>query len=393
MGATSHPLVIVGAGLAGWTVAREFRKLDTTRAIVMVTLDSGDFYAKPTLSNAYAQKRTPDQLVTTAAAKMAETLKVELHVHTQALAIDTQAQTLTIQKGAAKQTLAYGQLVLATGANPIRVPVEGDAADQVRSVNHLGDFAQFHAALGAAEKTVLVLGAGLIGCEFANDLVLGGYTVHVVDPAATPLSALMPSQAGAQLRDALQELGVVWHFGTTLQSLSHREGRMHARFANGEQVIADVVLSAIGLRADTSLAQHAGIACDRGIVVSQTLQTSAPHVYALGDCAQYASAQSRTLPYVMPIMNAARALACTLHGTDTPLVFPVMPVSVKTPALPIVLVPPLPQAAGQWTQDPAADAAVGGAWRFVDAHGLVRGFVLTGKQTSRRMEWSKDVVI
>jgi rubredoxin-NAD+ reductase len=393
MSATSHPLVIVGAGLAAWTVAREFRKLDATCAIVMVTLDSGDFYAKPTLSNAYAQKRTPDQLVTTAAAKMAETLKVELHVHTHALAIDTQAQTLTIQKGAAKQTLAYGQLVLATGANPIRVPVEGDAADQVRSVNHLGDFAQFHAALGAAPKTVLVLGAGLIGCEFANDLVLGGYAVHVVDPAATALSALLPSQASAQLRDALQDLGVVWHFGTTLQSLTHSEGRMHARFANGEQVSADVVLSAIGLRADMSLAQHAGLECDRGIVVSQTLQTSAPHVYALGDCAQYASAQSRTLPYVMPIMNAARALAATLHGTDTPLVFPVMPVSVKTPALPIVLVSPSPHDLGQWTQDPTADSSLGGAWRFVDAQGHVRGFVLTGKHTSKRMEWSKDIVV
>lgn len=393
MGATSHPLVIVGAGLAGWTVAREFRKLDATRAIVMVTLDSGDFYAKPTLSNAYAQKRTPDQLVTTAAAKMAETLKVELHVHTHALAIDTQAQTLTLQKGAAKQALAYGQLVLATGANPIRVPVEGDAADQVRSVNHLGDFAQFHADLGAAAKTVLVLGAGLIGCEFANDLVLGGYTVHVVDPAATPLSALMPSQAGAQLRDALQELGVVWHFGTTLQSLSHSGGRMQARLADGERVTADLVLSAIGLRADTSLAQHAGLACERGIVVSNTLQTSAAHVYALGDAAQYDSAQSRTLPYVMPIMHAAKALAATLHGTETPVVFPVMPVSVKTPALPIVLVTPPPHALGQWTQDPAVDGTLGAAWRFIDAQGQTRGFVLTGKHTSKRMEWSKDVIV
>ena len=81
--ATSHPLVIVGAGLAGWTVARECRKLDATRSIVLVTSDSGDFYAKPTLSNAYAQKRTPEQLVTTPAQKMAETLQVELNAHTR----------------------------------------------------------------------------------------------------------------------------------------------------------------------------------------------------------------------------------------------------------------------------------------------------------------------
>lgn len=208
MTATSHPLVIVGAGLAGWTVAREFRKLDATRSIVMVTSDSGDFYAKPTLSNAYAQKRTPEQLVTTPAQKMAETLQVEMHAHTQVLRIDIQGQKLTTQTGTEEQTLAYSQLVMASGAHPIRVPIEGDAADQVCSVNHLADFAKFHAALGPAPKTVLVLGAGLIGCEFANDLVQGGYTVHVVDPAATALAAMLPSQASAHLRDALQGLGV-----------------------------------------------------------------------------------------------------------------------------------------------------------------------------------------
>ena len=95
------------------------------------------------------------------------------------------------------------------------------------------------------------------------------------------------------------------------------------------------MLSAIGLRADTRLAGAAGLACERGIVVDACLQTSAPGIYALGDCAQYASAGQRTLPYVMPIMNAAKALAATLAGTPTPVVFPLMPVSVKTPALPI----------------------------------------------------------
>jgi rubredoxin-NAD+ reductase len=86
-------------------------------------------------------------------------------------------------------------------------------------------------------------------------------------------------------------------------------------------------------------------------------------------------------------------LAATLHGTDTPLVFPVMPVSVKTPALPIVLVSPSPHALGHWTQDPIVDGTLGGAWRFVDAQGQARGFVLTGKHTSKRMEWSKEIVV
>ena len=126
-------------------------------------------------------------------------------------------------------------------------------------------------------------------------------------------------------------------------------------------------------------------------MVDVQLQTSAAPVYALGDCAQYASAGQRTLPYVMPIMNAARSLAATLSGQPTPLVFPLMPVSIKTPALPIVVSAPHPATDGGWVAD-AGDAGLG-VWRFMDPAGVQRGFVLTGKQTSRRMELSKSTVL
>jgi rubredoxin-NAD+ reductase len=391
-------LVIVGAGLAGWTTAREFRKLDTSTPIVLVTLDSGDFYAKPTLSNACAQKRSAEQLVTTPAAKMAETLNVTLHAHTVVRSIDTPAQTLTLSTAdGATHTQTYGHLVLATGAHPIRLPLQGDASAGVQSINQLSDLAHFQSTLGAAPKTVLIMGAGLIGCEFANDLLLGGYRVHVVDPTERPLAALLPAAAGEQLRAALQALGVVWHFGTTVQAVNHRTdaSALAVTLSSGETVNADLVLSAIGLRADTALASAAGIACERGVVVDDHLQTSAPQVFALGDCAQYASAGARTLPYVMPIMNAARALAATLTGTPTALVFPLMPVSIKTPALPTVVAPPHPAQAGAWVADAqdAAAAQSGGVWRFMDPAGQQRGFVLTGGQTTRRMELAKTTVL
>lgn len=382
--------------MAGWTTAREFRKLDTSTPIVLVTADSGDFYAKPTLSNACAQKRSADQLVTTPAAKMAETLNVTLLAHTQVQSMDAKAQTLTLSAAdGATQTLPYRHLVLATGAHPIQVPLQGDAASFVQSINHLSDLARFQQQLGETPKTVLIMGAGLIGCEFANDLLQGGHTLHVVDPAERPLAALLPAGAGEQIRAALQALGVVWHFGTTVQALNHSATGLAATLANGEVVAADLVLSAIGLRADTALAQAAGIACERGIVVDELLQTSVAHVYALGDCAQYASAGARTLPYVMPIMNAARALAATLAGTPTALVFPLMPVSIKTPALPTVVAAPHPALAGSWVAealDPEA-AQTGGVWRFMDADGQQRGFVLTGKQSTRRMELAKTTVL
>ena len=390
------PLVIVGAGLAAWTVVRELRKLDAQRSIVMLSSDSADFYAKPTLSNALAQKRSAAQLITTPAAKMAETLQVQLLPHTQVRSLDTLARTLSYDDAAGQShSLGYGDLVLATGADPIRLPMAGSAAAQVQSINHLDDLASFHEALGAAPRTVLVIGAGLIGCEFANDLLIGGYGVHVVDPSPRPLALLLPAGAGEQLQAALQAQGLAWHLGTTVQSLDAHapSGRLQAVLADGSSLQVDAVLSAVGLRANAALASAAGIVCERGIVVDAHLQTSAAHVYALGDCAQYASAGGRVLPYVMPIMNAAKALAATLAGQPTALVFPLMPVAVKTPALPIVVAAPHPNLIGQWTQDAGVEPEAGGAWRFVDEAGQQRGFVLTGKQSSRRMELAKATVL
>ena len=396
--AAAQPVVIVGAGLAAWTTARELRKLDAAVPIHIVTRDNGDFYAKPTLSNAFGQKRSPDQLVTTAAAAMAQNLGVSLRAHATVTAMDTAAQTLTLEQGGKSEVLAYGQLVLATGANPIRIPMQGDAAQAVQSVNHLDDFRRFHAELLALppradghSHCVLVIGAGLIGCEFANDLVQAGYAVHVVDPAPGPLAALLPAAAAEQLRVALQALGVVWHWGVTVQNLEASAAHRYVgTLSDGTSLAADAVLSAVGLRADTALAAQAGIACARGVLVNAHLQTSAPGVYALGDCAQYASAGGRTLPYVMPIMHAARALAATLAGKPTELVFPLMPVAVKTPALPITVAAPHPDLQGSWALDPTTEGLLeGGALRFVDAHGAQRGFVLTGKQCSKRMEWAK----
>jgi rubredoxin-NAD+ reductase len=392
----SQSLIIVGAGLAGWTTAREFRKLDTTTPVLLVTADSGDFYAKPSLSNAFAQGRLPAQLVSTPAAKMAETLNVTLLAHTRVEAIDTAAQTLSVRNAGGLQTLAYRDLLLATGAQPIRVPVQGDAADAVMSINSLDDFAAFHARLQAGAQTpgrpqrqVLIMGAGLIGCEFANDLAQAGMRVRVVDPGPRPLAALLPPEASAALQSALEALGVQFDFECTVRAVDHAAGQLQVTLATGESVPADAVRSAVGLRADTALAQAVGLLVDRAIVVNTFLQTSAAHIYALGDCAQYASAPSllsmhgSTLPYVMPIMSAARALAATLADTPTALAFALMPVSVKTPALPLVVAAAQTGLAGHWA------AAGEGIWHWLDDAGQPRGFVLAGAQTSQRMAQAK----
>ncbi|MCJ7799075.1 MAG: FAD-dependent oxidoreductase, partial [Polaromonas sp.] len=258
--------------------------------------------------------------------------------------------------------------------------------------NSLQDFAALHAQLqpagdNSAGREVLIMGAGLIGCEFANDLASAGFHVSVVDPGDRPLAALLPEAASAELRQALEALGVTFHFGSTVVSVQPGAAGagLQVLLSNGQLAHAASVLSAIGLRADTVLAKAAGLGVERGIVVNRQLQTSAAQVYALGDCAQYD--HGVTLPYVMPIMTAARALAATLAGTPTDAVFPLMPVSVKTPALPLVLALPTPGSQGQWRSPEA------GLWQWLDEAGVQRGFVLSGKQTAQRMAQSKQVVL
>ncbi|WP_310626844.1 FAD-dependent oxidoreductase [Limnohabitans sp.] len=267
------PVLVIGSGLAGWSAVREFRKLDTTTPVVMITADAGDFYAKPALSNALVQGKDAARLVTTPAEKMEASLGVTLLQHTQVTGIDVQTQEVhTASKGA----FAYRQLVLATGAQPIRLRLMGNAAEEVMSVNSLDDYAAFRAKL-APQARVLIIGAGLIGCEFANDLAASGYAVQVVDPAAEPLAALLPAEASAALREALEDLHVHWHFGTSATAVNRVDDACEVTFANGQTAVVDVVLSAVGLRADTVLAQTAGLATERGIVVNAQLQTSAPH--------------------------------------------------------------------------------------------------------------------
>lgn len=390
MAGRTEPIVVLGSGLAGWTTVRELRKLEPQTPVTVITADAGDFYAKPALSNAFAQGRRPEQLVSTPAGKMAQTLGVTLLERTRVTAVDRTRRAVVTDKG----RVPYGKLVIATGAQPIRVPVGGDAADNVLSVNSLDDFAAFHNRL-TPEARIAIMGAGLIGCEFANDLAAAGYPVSVVDPAARPLAALLPEAAGDALRAALHALGTSWHFGTTVQSVDRCGESLRVQLANGVSFAADVVLSAIGLRADTALAQAAGLVCERGIVVDSALATSDPAIFALGDCAQYATgnwregavAGGRSLPYVLPIMAAARVLAGHLAGGAGPLAFPLMPVSIKTPALPLVVASPPMGTAGHWHE---ADE---GLWQFLDETGLARGFALAGKQTSRRAELSQKMAV
>jgi rubredoxin-NAD+ reductase len=368
------PVIIVGSGLAGYTVAREFRKYDKTTQIIMITQDNGDFYSKPMLSNAFAQKKTPEQLVANPAKAMVEQINLTLLAHAQLKSIDVAAQEIESSLGRYR----YSRLVLALGADAVRLPFGGDAAAEILSVNDLNDYAVFRAKLGDA-KHVVVIGAGLIGCEFANDLLAAGVQPTVVDPMTRPLAALLPEAASLAVKAALQEAGVQWQFGTTVQAVDRAGSGYRVSLASGATLEADLVLSAVGLRPRTALAREAGLTVNRGIAVNQLGQTSAENVYALGDCAEYEGA---VLPYVLPIMTAARAIAQTLSGTPTPIAFPHMPVSIKTPAHPVSVQAARAGVSGTW--EIAVNEDTGLKLLFTDEAGKVHGFVLTGARTAER---------
>lgn len=383
----SDPIIVIGSGLAGWSTVRELRRHAPDMPVMVITTSNGDAYAKPALSNALALGKTPAALVGTPAAQMVQAQRVTLLAHTRLLAIDRAARRVRVAMAEHEAEFAYSQLVLALGAQPIRLPLAGDAAARVHSINSLEDYADWRAVLAPGQR-VAILGGGLIGCEFANDLIASGHAVSVIDPAPGPIAALLPAAASEGLRRALAELGVQWHLGTTATAVNRSAGQdaLQVQLASGQVIEADHVLSAVGLRPATAIAAQAGLAVDRGICVDAWLRTSDPHIFALGDSAQYASAGERVLPYVQPILVAARALGATLAGQPTAAGFPVMPVAIKTPALPLVVSPPPREAAGRWSE------AEPGLWQFIEDGGRMRGFALAGSQTARRLEQARLVV-
>jgi rubredoxin---NAD+ reductase len=381
------PLAIIGSGMAGYTLAREFRKLDTTTPLLILTADNGGFYSKPMLSNAFAQKKTATQLQNQNAAQMAQQLNATIMQNVHVERIDTDNQQVHTSKG----LFDYAKLVLAVGAQPIRLSLAGNAADQVLSVNNLADYAVLREKLDGIGNSarVTLLGAGLIGSEFADDLSCAGHQVTVIDPNALPMAALAPQAICTALQQALAAKGVQFELGTTALEVNHHgtaTGTLQIKLANGKSHNADLVLSAVGLRPDLRLAQASGIATERGILVDTTGQTNVEDVYALGDCAQYTNSVDGSrpvLPYIAPIMSAARAIARSLTGEITQIDLKATPVIVKTPSCSIALIAPATHisADGRWEHE-----AIGGVnvSRFFDAQNQMKGFALAPQEAKLR---------
>ena len=374
------PVVIVGTGLAGYNLAREFRKLDSETPLLLITADAGRSYSKPMLSTGFGKNKEADGLSMATPEAMATQLKAQVRTHTRISGIDPGHKQLWI----GEEAVPYRDLILAWGAQTVRVPVEGDAQDAIYPINDLEDYARFRAA-AAGKRRVLILGAGLIGCEFANDLIAGGYEVDLVAPCEQVMPTLLHPAAAAAVQAGLEGLGARFHLGPVLTRLQRTDSGLEAHLSDGSVVPCDVVVSAIGLRPRIDMAAAAGIKVNRGVEVDRQLKTSHTNIYALGDCAEV---DGLNLLYVMPLMSCARALAQTLAGNPTAVSYGAMPITVKTPVCPLVVSPVPRGCEGVWTVE-----GQGGDIKALcrDAEGKLLGYALTGEAVREKLALNKEL--
>ncbi|WP_339513083.1 FAD-dependent oxidoreductase [Pseudomonas sp. RL_15y_Pfl2_60] len=371
-----QPIVIIGSGYAGYGLAQALRRADAKVEIRLLTQESGHLYSKPALSIALAQGKSAEGLASESPLALEKRLNIRIYPHCKVEHIDSAKRILHTRFG----EMEYGQLVLASGAAPIRLPIAGDS-DALLSVNNLQDYQAFRQRL-AGVKHVAIVGDGLIGCEFANDLVSSGHQVSVIGLGQWPMERLLPAQAGQRLQAALSEQGVDWYLQNSLAQVERLEQGYRLQLSDGQELHADLVLSAVGLRPNLKLAQSAGIATDRGIKVDAHLQTSVPGIYALGDCIEI---DGQLLPYLAPINQGIQALSKTLLGQLSAASYPLMPVMVKTPAAPLCLLPPAIGIQGEWRCTTTEDGVSAG---FYCAAGKLHGFVLLGRQAQlQRNSW------
>ncbi|SDM91165.1 NAD(P)/FAD-dependent oxidoreductase [Vreelandella arcis] len=380
---SSHAeLIIVGTGMAGIGLARALRRQGDTRSLLLVSADSGDDYSKPLLSTGFAKRLPPERLAQRNAAELETTLNARVIAHTRVGQLDVDNRSLRLEDG---HTLDYDRLVLATGAKPhVPMAIPDSLKARCFTINDLDDYRRFHRALGSMPARVAVIGAGLVGCEFANDLHAGGHAVTVIAPDTTPLSRLLPDPLGRALGEAFLDAGIRLALGRTLNTMAlNDDDSVTLTLDNEDSLNADIILMATGLAPRTALAEAAGLdVSTSGIQVDRQLRTSHPDIDALGDVACVDGVNAM---YVQPLQASAQALATTLAGTPTPVRFGAWPVIVKTPLLPVVAYPPL-NPPERWRIE-----GEGGDMTAIaeDRDGRLIGFALTGGCVRRKVELSR----
>jgi NADPH-dependent 2,4-dienoyl-CoA reductase/sulfur reductase-like enzyme/nitrite reductase/ring-hydroxylating ferredoxin subunit len=272
-------IVIVGGGAAGFAAAETLRREQWQGSIVMLSDDDASPVDRPNLSKDYLAGSAPEDWIPLRSDSYYAENGIDLRLKANVAAIDVRAQTIALADG---DKIPYDRLLLATGAEPVRLTIPGADLPHVRVLRSLAD-SRAIIKLATTARQVVVLGASFIGLEVAAALRTRGIEVHVAAPEQRPMERILGPQMGDFVRALHEEHGVIFHLEETAIAI---EGNQ-VRLKSGKTLAADVVVAGIGVRPRTQLAEKAGIALDRGVLVDAYLATNAPGIFAAGDIARW----------------------------------------------------------------------------------------------------------
>lgn len=283
--AAPDKIVIVGGGAAGFAAAEMLRREKFGGDIVMLSDDGAAPIDRPNLSKDYLAGSAPEDWLPLRPDDFYAEAGIDLRLKTQVAAIDPKARQVALVDGT---TVPYGRLLLATGAEPVRLSIPG--ADQ-RHVHLLRSLADCQAIIASAKgaKRVVVIGASFIGLEAAAALRTREIEVHVVAPEQRPMERVLGAEIGNFVRALHEEHGVIFHLGDTVAGIDGKR----ATLKSGGTLEADLVVVGVGVRPRLTLAEQAGLSTDRGVAVNEFLETSSPGIFAAGDIARWPDPHSR----------------------------------------------------------------------------------------------------
>jgi NADPH-dependent 2,4-dienoyl-CoA reductase/sulfur reductase-like enzyme/nitrite reductase/ring-hydroxylating ferredoxin subunit len=277
-------IVVVGAGAAGHTACETLRREGYRGQLVLIGADAALPVDRPNLSKDFLAGSAPEEWLPLRPREFFDEHEIELALGERAVSVDASRKQVLLASG---RSYAYDKLLLATGAEPVRLDLPGGDLPHVHYLRTLDNCRAIIAAAVNARRAVVV-GASFIGLEVAASLRARDLEVHVIGPEAVPLERVMGAELGRFIRKLHEEHGITFHLGTTPRAIDASWVTLN----NGERLSAELVVIGVGVRPEVAIAQSAGIAVDRGVLVDEFLQTSAPDVFAAGDNARWPDPRS-----------------------------------------------------------------------------------------------------
>jgi NADPH-dependent 2,4-dienoyl-CoA reductase/sulfur reductase-like enzyme/nitrite reductase/ring-hydroxylating ferredoxin subunit len=271
-------IVIIGGGAAGFAAAEMLRRQEFGGDIVMLSSDTAPPVDRPNLSKDYLAGSAPEDWLPLRPDSYYAEAGIDLRLQAEVTSIDAAARNVVAGGG----NIPYDRLLLATGAEPVRLPIPGAGQPHVHTLRTLADCREIIASASGARRAI-VIGASFIGLEAAAALRARDIEIHVVAPEQRPMERVLGPEMGDFVRALHEEHGVIFHLGDAVVAIDGQR----ATLKSGGVLEADLVVVGVGVRPRLALAEQAGLALDRGVVVSAFLETSAPGIYAAGDIARW----------------------------------------------------------------------------------------------------------